>query len=95
MVVASIDWNAVLVAFIPTVPALVAAFLAGRTHAHIQTPSGEKLGHVAEYAKDTATANNMLLSKANGATKPADPVVLKHEAETPPQVPSDPPLDAE
>lgn len=87
MIATALDWNALLIAFIPTIPALVAAYFAGRTHNHVQTPSGQPIGHVAEYAKDTAIANNLLLSKANGPTKPAEHELLKQEGESPPQVP--------
>ena len=80
----------VLVALISSLPALLSAIFAGRVHRAIQTPSGKPLGEVAEYAHDTALANNMLLTKANGHTKPADHDTLVAEGKTPPHIP-DPP----
>lgn len=90
-VVAAIDWTNVLVALIAGLPAIIAAVFAGSVHRQVKTPSGKPLGQVAEYAHDTAIANNWLLSKANGETKPADPEALKSVGESPPQVPAEEP----
>ena len=89
MVFADIDWTNVLDSAIFTVPAVVAAVYAGRIHRQIRTPSGKTLGETIEYAHDTAIANNLLLSTANGPTKTADPEDLRVEGASPPQVPTD------
>jgi hypothetical protein len=85
--VGGIDWTNVIVAAIVGAPSIIAAIFAGRVHRQVQTPSGKPLGEVAEYVHDTVIANNMLLSEANGRTKPADHDTLSHEGETPPQIP--------
>ncbi len=87
MTVGAVDWTNVLVAFIAGLPAIIAAIGVLLVHRQIQTPSGKSLGEVAEYAHDTAIANNLLLSRHNGPTVPADREQLKHESETPPLVP--------
>lgn len=89
MVAAAIDWTNVLDTFIYALPAIIAAVYAGRIHHQIKTPSGDKIGAVMEYAKDTAIANNLLLRKHNGPTVPADKETLRAEAETPPSVPAE------
>lgn len=93
MLAVNVDWTQVLVV---GVPAYIAAIFAGlatlytiRIHGQVQTPSGKKLGEVAEYAHDTAIANNMLLSAKNGPTKPIDKDTLRSEGSTPPQVPAE------
>jgi hypothetical protein len=85
--VAAVDWTNVLVAFIAGLPAIIAAIGVLLVHRQIQTPSGKSLGAVAEYAHDTAIANNLLLSQHIGPTIPADREQLRHEGEHPPQVP--------
>ena len=89
LLAASVDWTQVLTALIAALPAIIAAVYARGVHQQVQTPSGKSLGEVAEYAHDTAIANNLLLSKQNGPTKPADHEALRHEGETPPQVPDE------
>lgn len=91
MLAVTVDWTQVLIV---GVPAYIAAIFAGlatlytvRVHGQVQTPSGKSLGEVAEYAHDTAIANNMLLSKQNGPTKAAEPGELRAEGSSPPQVP--------
>lgn len=86
---AAVDWTMVLEALIYTLPAIIAAVFAGSIHHQIKTPSGKHIGAVAEYAHDTAIANNLLLSKENGQTKPADPGKLRAESENPPKVPAE------
>jgi hypothetical protein len=95
MTIAAIDWTIVLVALIGAIPATVSAILVGRVHSKIKTPSGKPIGEVIEYAHDTAIANNMLLSKANGQTKSADHDTLSAEGHTPPQIPDTPPQGAD
>lgn len=87
MLLAAIDWTNVIVASIVGLPSIIAAVFAGRVHRQIQTPSGQKLGVVAEYSNDTAIANNLLLSKQNGPTKPADRETLHEEGLTAPRIP--------
>lgn len=88
---AAIDFTMVLEALIYTVPAIIAAIYAGRIHQAIRTPSGKSIGEVAEYAHDTGIANNMLLRKHNGPTKPLDRDTAREEGSTPPSVPVDQP----
>lgn len=88
MVGQQLDWGSVIAAVIPTIPAALAYLHSRNVAKQVQTPSGKPLGEVAEYAHDTAIANNLLLSKANGPTKTADPEALKETGSTPPQVPS-------
>lgn len=85
----AVDWTNVLDTLIYALPAIIAAIYAGRIHRAIRTPSGKTLGEVAEYAHDTAIANNMLLRAKNGPTKPAEAETLKQEAASPPSVPAD------
>jgi hypothetical protein len=91
MMLAALDWTMILETLIITLPAIIAAVYAARVHKQIKTPSGAPLGHVVEYAHDTAIANNMLLRKANGPTVRAVPGQLHEEGETPPSVPEDEP----
>lgn len=84
----------ILSSLILALPAIIAAVYAGRVHHQVQTPSGEKLGVVAEYAHDTAIANNLLLSKQNGPTKPADRDTINEEGSTPPRIPAESPQEA-
>ena len=86
---AGINWTNVLVALIAGLPSIIAALFAARVHSQITTPSGKSLGEVAEYAHDTAIANNLLLAQQNGETKPISPETLKAEGSTPPSVPVD------
>lgn len=88
---AVIDWTNVLIALIAGAPGIIAALYGRSVHGQVQTPSGKPLGEVAEYAHDTAIANNLLLSRANGQTKTANAEQLHTEAQTPPQVPEDAP----
>ena len=88
---AAIDWTNVLVALIAGLPAIIAAIFAGSVHRQVKTPSGKSIGHVVEYAHDTAIANNMLLSKHNGPTKPLSKESAQHQSESPPVVPDDQP----
>lgn len=89
MLVAVIDWTMVLSSLILGLPAIIAAVYAGRVHRSVKTPSGKSLGEVAEYAHDTAIANNLLLSKQNGPTKPADHETIQAEGSTPPRIPAE------
>lgn len=91
MLGSSIDWTNVLVAVIAGLPAIIAAVFAGLIHAQVRTPSGKSLGALAGAARDAGIANNLLLSKGNGPTHPADRSELEHAAEVPPQVPSEEP----
>jgi hypothetical protein len=84
----AIDWTQVIGDLIAALPAVIAALFAVRVHRQVQTPSGKTIGEVAEYAHDTAIANNLLLSKQNGATVEADRETIRHEGESPPQIPS-------
>lgn len=90
---AAVDLTNVLDTAIITVPAIIAALYAGRIHREIKTPSGKSLGAVAEYAHDTAIANNLLLSTKNGPTKTANREDLRTSGESPPQVPTDAPAE--
>lgn len=89
MIASAIDWTQVIGDLIAALPAIIAALVAVKIHRQVQTPSGKTLGEVAEYAHDTAIANNLLLSAKNGPTKPAEPGVIRHESETPPQIPAE------
>lgn len=88
----TVDWTQVLIvgvpAYISAIFAGIATLVAVRVHTQVQTPSGKPLGEVAEYAHDTAIANNMLLSAANGDTQPVDKETLRAEGATPPQGPN-------
>lgn len=61
----AIDWNMVIVSFIPTVPALVGAFYAGRTHRRVKTPSGDTIGKVVERTHDLAAADLAMTTKVH------------------------------
>lgn len=87
MLLATVDWTDVLDHLIIGLPAILAAVFAFLIHRQVRTPSGKSLGTVAEYAHDTAIANNLLLSHKNGPTKNADVGELHKQGETPPQVP--------
>jgi hypothetical protein len=89
VLVAVIDWTNVVVSGIVGLPAIIAAVYAGRVHRAVKTPSGKSLGEVSEYAHDTAIANNLLLSKQNGPTKPADRETIQEEGSTPPRIPTE------
>lgn len=92
---AAINWTTVIVAFIAGVPAIIAAVFAGLVHGQVKTPSGQNLGEMAEYAHDTAIANNMLLRSKNGPTAPISRETVKAETREAPQAPADqaqPPL---
>lgn len=86
----SIDWTMVLTSLIVGAPAIIAAIYTVRVHGQIKTPSGKTLGEVAEYAHDTAIANNMLLSTSNGPTKAADHDTLIASGSVPPLIPDQP-----
>jgi hypothetical protein len=94
MLAAASGWVTVALALIAATPGIIAAIYAGRVHSQIKTPSGKPIGAVTEYAHDTVIANNMLLSKANGPTKQAEPGTLRSEGRTPPRVPDTPPQAA-
>jgi hypothetical protein len=89
MIVGSVDWTPVLVAVIPAIPATIAAFRTGHIRKAIRTPSGDPIGHVVERAHETGIANNLLLRKQNGPTKPADAEQLREVAHEPIEVPAD------
>jgi len=89
VIVSAIDWTNVLVALIAGLPAIIAAVFAGLVHSQVKTPSGKSLGAVAEFAHDTAIANNLLLAAQTRKTKTAEPDTLKHGGESPPQVPDE------
>jgi hypothetical protein len=91
MIAAAIDWTTVIVAIVSGFFSMLSALFALIIRREIRTPSGKSLGEVAEYAHDTAIANNLLLSEKNGPTKPADPAALKEQGATPPRVPVDAP----
>lgn len=79
----------ILSSLILGLPAIIAAVYAGRVHYAVKTPSGKSIGEVTEYAHDTVIANNLLLSKQNGPTKPADAATIHEEGLTPPRIPSE------
>jgi hypothetical protein len=87
MPLAAVDWTNVLIAFIAGVPAIISAVGVLLVHGQVKTPSGKSIGEVAEYAHDTAIANNLLLSAKNGPTKNAEREELLKEAEHGPKVP--------
>lgn len=88
---AAIDWTNVLDSLILALPAIIAALYAGAVHRQVRTPSGKSLGEVAEYAHDTAIANNLLLSAKNGPTKPMDKQTAQEQGSSPPVIPVDTP----
>lgn len=57
LVGSGLDVNAIIISFIPTIPALVAAWLAYRTHERVRTPSGDTIGTVVEKTHDLAAAD--------------------------------------
>ena len=87
---ASLDWNMLIGSLIVASPGLFSAIFVYRVHGQVKTPSGKSLGEVAEYAHDTAIANNLLLAAANGETQPISKETLHDEGDTPPRVPIDP-----
>lgn len=95
MLAVTVDWTQVLIvgvpAYIAAIFAGIATLMATRVHGQVKTPSGKTIGEVAEYAHDTAIANNMLLSKQNGPTKIVSRETLREEGSTAPRVPLDPP----
>lgn len=94
MIASAVDWTQVLGDLIAIIPAIVAAIFAARIHKSIKTPSGRSIGELAEYAHDTTIANNMLLSKANGPTKPLSHEGARERSQEPPRVPDPPPSPA-
>lgn len=88
MLLAALDLTNVLDTLIITLPAIIAAVYAARVHREIKTPSGKSLGAVAEYAHDTAIANNLLLAKHNGPTTPIDKATIDHATENPARMPA-------
>jgi hypothetical protein len=89
MPLAAVDWTNVLIAFIAGVPAIISAVGVLLVHGQVKTPSGKSIGEVAEYAHDTAIANNLLLSAKNGPTKEANKDDLRKEAAHGPKVPDE------
>lgn len=98
--VGSVDWTNVLDTFIGAIPAIItamiAALYAAKAHKKVnavqdelQLPSGKPIGEAMEYTHDTAIANNLLLSKSNGATKSANHDMIVAEAPEHPQIPAD------
>lgn len=77
-----VDWTQVLGDLIAIVPAIVAAYFAYRVHANIRTPSGEKIGVVAEQSHHLAAANTAMLKDvhrqvANGESSPEGEAAAK------------------
>lgn len=91
-VAVAINWTAVLLAVIPSVPACIAAWRSGLVRKEIRTPSGTTIGKQVEHANVTAIANNQLLGAVHGHTKPGNGAELKAAVEAQaPQVPGDGP----
>lgn len=89
----SVDWTQVLIAAILTIPAIISALYAGRIHQQIKTPSGQHIGAMAEYTKDTVIANNVHLKMKNGPSRKATREQLDAAVAEGPQVPEyDPPV---
>lgn len=65
---ALIDWTQVIVALIAGAPAIIAAVFAFRVHRDVRTPSGDRLGEVAERTHDMASANLALIQKVDKQT---------------------------
>lgn len=84
-----------LLALIAATPGIIAAVYAGKVHRQVKTPSGKPLGEVAEYAHDTAIANNLILSQSNGPTKPLERGEAHDAAQEPPRVPDHAPSASE
>ena len=89
MISASVDWTNVLDTLIITIPAIIAALYARRVHAEVKTPSGTSIGKQVEHAHLTAIANNHLLARSVGKTKPAEATALRSGEDEPPQVPTE------
>lgn len=87
MIAAAVDWTMVLDTLIITLPAIIAAIYAALIHSQIKTPSGRSIGKQVEWTGHTAKANNMLLAKANGPTKPAEQGQLATADKESPSVP--------
>ena len=83
-----LHWTTIIDTAISTVPAIIAALYARSVHTQVKTPSGKPLGQVAEYAHDTAIANNLLLANGAGQTQQADTETLHELGATPPQIPA-------
>lgn len=66
MLASSVDWTNVLVALIAGLPAIIGAIYAGRVHHQVKTPSGDRLGLVAERTHDLAAANHMIVKRTLG-----------------------------
>ena len=72
---------------IAAIGSVVAAVLGTLNRRSLKTPSGPSIGTQVERAHLTGIANNMLLSKQNGPTKPLDPHTVEEDAASQPQVP--------
>lgn len=86
---AAIDYTNVLDTLIVTIPAIIAAVLANSVRRQIKTPSGPTIGEQVERSHLTAIANNLMLSRDHGPTKPIDPDAVRDEHPAPPQVPQE------
>lgn len=67
--VGNVGWPEVALALIAALPGIIAAIASLLNRRDMKTPSGDRIGRVAEYTHDTAIANNLHL---RGLTK-ADP----------------------
>lgn len=83
---AKIGWPDVGLALIAALPGLVAAIFAGLNHMNMKTPSGAKIGIVAERAHDLAAAAAFRADRIlNGDAEPP------HGAPATPEQPASPP----
>jgi hypothetical protein len=67
--IAAVDWTNVIDTAIVTIPAIIAAILAGKIHRQIKTPSGDPIGKVIERTHELAAVGVATVSKvaqANG-----------------------------
>lgn len=76
-------------AYIAALGGAAAAVISALNKRELRTPSGPSIGEQVERSHLTAIANNMLLSRKNGPTKPIDPEAVKDEHPPPPQVPQE------
>ncbi len=84
MMVAAVNWTNVLVALIAGAPAIIAAIFGARIAKAIKTPSGARIGAVAESTHQTGVANNLLLKAAANGDDAAQ--VLAKQPPPPPAV---------
>ena len=63
-----IEWTTVIVAAIAAIPSTMTIGLAYLIRREVTTPSGEKLGVVAERTHELSIANHLILRKQNGGT---------------------------